>query len=325
MASRRARYAQLSLLPATEQSLSIEAPPVAEAVTHGEVFTRQWVVELILDLVNYSSADDLAQQVALEPACGTGAFLVPMVQRLSQSLRTHGRDLNEAVSAIRAYDLLPTNVSAAREAVVAALIAEGWEGSASVRMAGRWVSQADFLLHPQDAHSADFVVGNPPYIRLEDVPQARSEAYRAACPAMGGRADVFIGFYEIGLRALKEGGRLGYICADRWMRNAYGKGLRQLIAASYAVDAVVVMHDVDAFEEPVAAYPAITVLRAGPQAAALIADTTRDFGEHTAADLVKYGCTPATSCRCTAPACLPHGSRAGSRQLPGGRPAVLIA
>jgi len=72
------------------------------------------------------------------------------------------------------------------------------------------------------------------------------------------------------------------------MRNAYGKDLRQLVASQYAVDAAIVMHDVDAFEEPVSAYPAVTILRAGEQGPALIADTTKDFNEHTATNLVNW-------------------------------------
>ncbi|MGH4015414.1 MAG: Eco57I restriction-modification methylase domain-containing protein [Pseudonocardiaceae bacterium] len=53
-------------------------------------------------------------------------------------------------------------------------------------------------------------------------------AYRSACPTMGGRADIYVGFYEVGLRSLRPGGRLGFICADRWMRNQYGHRLREL-------------------------------------------------------------------------------------------------
>ncbi len=45
------------------------------------------------------------------------------------------------------------------------------------------------------------------------------------------------------------------------MRNQYGADLRELITADYAVDTVISMHDVDAFEDDVSAYPAIVVLR----------------------------------------------------------------
>jgi hypothetical protein len=128
-------------------------------------------------------------------------------------------------------------------------------------------------------------VGNPPYIRLEDVPDARMHAYRAACPTMGGRADIYIGFYEVGLRSLKPGGQLAFICADRWMRNQYGRGLREFVARRFSVEFVLTMHDVDAFEDQVSAYPAITVIRNGEQGAAIAADTTQGFGEAQAAEL----------------------------------------
>ena len=38
---------------------------------------------------------------------------------------------------------------------------------------------------------------------------------------MVGRGDIYIGFIEAGLRQLTDGGVLGFICADRWMRSAY--------------------------------------------------------------------------------------------------------
>ena len=81
------------------------APDVAGQ--HGEVFTRKWVVELILDLAGYTVERDLAELIAVEPACGTGAFLGPLVERLSASCRQHGRSISDARNALRAYDLLP--------------------------------------------------------------------------------------------------------------------------------------------------------------------------------------------------------------------------
>src|SRR5260370_30572241 len=76
---------------------------------HGEIFTRKWVVELILDLVGYTIERDLAGLVAVEPACGTGAFLGPLVERLSASCQRHGQPITDARHALRAYDLLPRN------------------------------------------------------------------------------------------------------------------------------------------------------------------------------------------------------------------------
>ena len=64
--------------------------------THGEVFTRRWVVDLILDLAGYRAVEDLGASVIVEPACGTGAFLVPIVERLAESCTRHGRSLADS-------------------------------------------------------------------------------------------------------------------------------------------------------------------------------------------------------------------------------------
>jgi adenine-specific DNA-methyltransferase len=141
---------------------------------------------------------------------------------------------------------------------------------------------------PHKDGSADFVVGNPPYIRLEDVPDARMSMYRDICRTMTGRSDIYIGFYEVALASLCENGRLGFICADRWMRNQYGRLLRQVVAGKYDVEVVISMHDVNAFEEQVSAYPAITIIRRAPQGAAVLADTTHRFGSHEAHEVYNY-------------------------------------
>lgn len=72
------------------------------------------------------------------------------------------------------------------------------------KLASSWVRTGDYLL---DAHTiaADFVIGNPPYVRLEDIPEATAQFYRDAYPTMVGRADLYIAFFEAALRQLNEG------------------------------------------------------------------------------------------------------------------------
>lgn len=246
------------------------------AIEYGEVFTRRWIVELILDWVGYTPDKDLARAVIVEPACGVGAFIGPIIERLTASCRIHSRSPLDAIDALRAFDLLDRNVKASRDLAIQLLAECGWDIANAKKVAERWVRQGDFLLQ-KEYQSADFVVGNPPYIRLEDVPDARMNAYRAACSTMGGRADVYVGFYEVGLTILNEGGRLGYICADRWMRNQYGSRLRELVGRSFNTEMVLTMHDVDAFHESVSAYPAITIIQKAPQGSAVAADTTSSF------------------------------------------------
>jgi len=152
-------------------------------------------------------------------------------------------------------------------------------------------------------------VGNPPYIRLEEVPLARMAAYREVCSTMAGRADIYVGFYELGLRSLKPGGKLGFICADRWMRNQYGRRLRQMVTRRYSMDLALIMHDVDAFDDVVSAYPAVTVVRNHRQGKAIAAVATRDFGPTQAQEALSW-ITQSTAERVDTPsfhaARLPH-------------------
>jgi adenine-specific DNA-methyltransferase len=272
-------------MPMLKESL----PPIeAGDQGRGEVFTRSWVVELILDLCGYRPERDLASLTAIEPSCGSGAFLAPMAARVAESAKIHGRDIAKAVAAIQARDIHKPHVLRSRAVVREALCSSGIEPNRAAILARRWVRQGDFLLEPPVERSADFVLGNPPYVRLEAIPVAISNAYRQACPAMGGRADVYIGFYERGLHALRDDGALGFICADRWMRNAYGARLRELIAREWSVEAILSMTEVDAFESEVDAYPAVTVLRRAAQdRGPLVVDTTPEFGADDARRLIQ--------------------------------------
>ncbi|UCM90447.1 Eco57I restriction-modification methylase domain-containing protein [Streptomyces marincola] len=280
-----------------------------EAVEHGEVFTRAWVVELILDLLGYTPDRDLCGLRLVEPACGGGAFLTVVASRISASCRVHRRPLTDAIDAVRAFDLLDRNVEQSRTLITRTLREEGWDTGGAARVATAWVRQGDYLLQADTDLQADYVVGNPPYIRLEDVPDDRMAAYRRACSTMGGRADIYIGFYEVALRSLNRGGQLGFICADRWMRNQYGRRLRRLVTERFSMDLALVMHDVDAFDDQVSAYPAITLISNKPQAAAVAADTNRSFRAPQArdfADWYLFGKPSATATPSYQAARMPH-------------------
>lgn len=280
-------------MPGGEQLelLSTPSVPLADSkdpgIQYGEVFTRRWVVELILDLAGYKPHCDLGGKVVVEPSCGTGAFLMPIVERLIESAQRHGRTLRSLGPAVRAYDLLETNTKVARKSVAQMLEEAGADERIASALAAEWISTADFLL-TETAAEADYVVGNPPYIRLEGVAPETMVRYRRLYPTMRGRSDIYVGFMERGLTLLRPGGKLGFICSDRWMRNQYGSKLRDFISHEFAVDAVVTMHDVSAFEDEVSAYPAVVVLRNGPDGASIVAEAGREFGPAEASRLITW-------------------------------------
>lgn len=258
--------------------MAVVAP---ETVECGEVFTRRWVVETVLDLVGYTADRDLTGLRLVEPSIGSGAFLIPIVERLIASARAHGVALSELSGCLFGLDLRRKHVDVSRREVEALLFAEGMSVTEASRLVKTWLVCGDFLLD-EIPGKADVVVGNPPYIRTEDLDDAIEKQYRLRWRAMRGRADIYIGFYERGLGLLAKDGKLCYICADRWMRNAYGKHLRALIASEYAVESVWQMHDVDAFEAEVSAYPAITALANTTQRQATVIDTRKTFNARSA-------------------------------------------
>jgi adenine-specific DNA-methyltransferase len=247
----------------------------------GVIYTRQWVVDLILDLAGYRTGEDLAMRYAVEPAAGEGAFLVPMVRRLITSASAHGAKFSALHESIRAYELDSAAADRAAGLVAQELSDHGIRGAEATKLTASWIRAGDYLLASPSDRRADLVAGNPPYIRYDDLPTATLDSYRELYPTMVGRSDIYVGFIEAGLRQLNPGGALGFICADRWMRSAYGAGLRRMITGAFAVEAVIEMHDAPAFEANVAAYPAVVLLRKRVQGEVVVASAGTGAGTAT--------------------------------------------
>jgi len=232
--------------------------------THGVVLTKPHVVDLILDLAGYTPDRDLTKLRLMEPSCGTGAFLVRAIERLLISAKRRGIKLTIHSDCITAFDIDPEHVAASREAVEAALAAGGVSGSVACKLAENWVQEGDFLLAPLDQYDA--VVGNPPYIRIEQLSPRLQTEYRRRYSSLFDRADLYVAFIENGLSLLKPNGVLSFVCADRWILNRYGAPLRKTIADRYKVRCYIDLHNTSPFESEVIAYPAIFAISPGKSA-----------------------------------------------------------
>lgn len=233
-----------------------------EAEYRGAVFTRREVVDFILDLAGYREDQPLHEKRLLEPSFGGGDFLLPIIERLLSAWRAvspNGSALDELSDAIRAVELHQDTFRRTHVAVVALLRREGIIAKIATALADRWLSQGDFLLAPLEGQF-DFVVGNPPYVRQELIPAPLLAEYRSRYQTIYDRADIYIPFIERSLSVLSEGGSLGFICADRWMKNRYGGPLRSLVAERFHLKIHVDMVDTPAFHSDVIAYPAITII-----------------------------------------------------------------
>lgn len=229
--------------------------------TRAAIYTQQAVVEFILDLVGYKSTDKLYQFSLLEPSFGHGQFFLEALQRLIVSCQNHGIAINEQTvgKALRGVELHAESYELVLKTVSQKLIDNDVDPKTAKKLAQIWLHQGDFLLS-NPAIEFSHVVGNPPYLRHDSVPVLLMEQYRALFSTIYDRADLYIPFFEHSLKLLQPNGKLGFICADRWMKNRYGAKLRKFVSDNYHLETYIDMVDTPAFHSDVIAYPAITVI-----------------------------------------------------------------
>jgi hypothetical protein len=256
--------AQLTDLPINSSvKAAVESLSNAGIGARGAIYTRQEVVAFILDLIGYTPDKPLHQLPLLEPSFGGGDFLFPVVERLLESCRNHANcptDATALLPAIRAVELHRPTFTATRARLETLLRESGFKEEDARSLINQWLSQGDFLLEPLKENFS-FIVGNPPYVRQELIPDALIAEYRSRFKTIYDRADIYIPFIERSLSLLSPGGTLGFICSDRWMKNRYGGPLRGLVAERFHLKFYVDMVDTPAFHSEVIAYPAITVIK----------------------------------------------------------------
>ena len=245
-----------------EAALQILSTSGVEA--RGAIFTRREVVDFILDLIGYTPDRDLRNTRLLEPAFGNGDFLLAVIERLLASCERHNKDtegmnFDALENAIRAIELHGNTFTSTHERVASLLAANNFPNDVAERLLSSWLHQGDFLLTDLKG-GFDFVVGNPPYLRQELIPDALINEYRRRYQTIFDRADIYVPFIERSLALLAPRGTLGFICADRWMKNRYGGPLRRFVAQDYHLKYHIDMTDTAAFHSDVIAYPAISVI-----------------------------------------------------------------
>lgn len=231
---------------------------VQQGTVTGEVFTRPEVAAYMLDEVRYCGKfDSFVGLKVLEPSCGDGAFVFPLVDIwLSQN-----PDFNSplAESFLRACDISRNNIEKLRVVLRMKLINAGCSIARADTLLSFWLIFGDFLLH-EFHEKFDIVIGNPPYIRFDDIPAVNQRMYRTMFASFAERCDIYVPFFEKSLSLLSCKGVFSFICTNRFTKSSYGKQLRSLIADKYHVALYLNMEHSQPFVEEVSAYPAIYII-----------------------------------------------------------------
>ncbi|WP_338874932.1 TaqI-like C-terminal specificity domain-containing protein [Spirosoma sp. SC4-14] len=105
----------------------------------------------------------------------------------------------------------------------------------------------------------DAVIGNPPYIRQEELGESKELLKKDFPKTYAGTADLYVMFIEHGLRILRPNGQFVFIIPNKWMRAGYGLSLRKWLK-TLAIEQIADFGDLAVFEEATT-YPSILSIR----------------------------------------------------------------
>jgi hypothetical protein len=122
----------------------------------------------------------------------------------------------------------------------------------------------------------DVVLSNPPYVRMELIKTMKPYLERRF-QVVADRADLYCYFYERGLSLLKQGGRLGFISSSSFFKTGSGAPLREFLIANATLESVTDFGDLRVFDG-ITTYPVIMTMK---RSAALPEHNLRFWKLHT--------------------------------------------
>lgn len=210
----------------------------------GQVFTPDYLVNLILDEAGYQGTEILKKH-CIDNSCGDGAFLCEIIERYITAYKSHygtfeglRDDLKTYIHGIEietsAYECCMVNVNSVFSKYGLT------EASIDLRQANT------LTVHDFDGRM-DFVVGNPPYVRVHNL-EENFNSVKSFSFAGSGMTDLYLVFFEIGLTMLRPGGKLCYITPSSWINSVAGSALRTYILSHRNLISIIDLGHYQAFK-----------------------------------------------------------------------------
>jgi type I restriction-modification system DNA methylase subunit len=221
----------------------------------GEYYTPPAICDLICRLTI-----DEPNNAVLDPACGSGGFLVSAYNRkrelFPEERGSHdvildqimGVDINRFPAHLSAINLALQDLSEHTENVNVE-VSDFFNVAPDTHRFGRVVAGAGGTEWEHgNVNGAvggfDAVVGNPPYIRGRSLDLDHKDAIRehlsdVNAEWMTRKMDIYGYFITHATSFLKDGGRLGFIISDRWLDTQYGTDLQRFLLENYRIRAVI--------------------------------------------------------------------------------------
>lgn len=102
----------------------------------------------------------------------------------------------------------------------------------------------------------DIAIGNPPYVRQEEIKHLK-DGLKAHYHCYTGTADLYVYFYERAIKLLKPHGAFAFITSNKWYRAKYGEKLRDWMNSQTRLRKIIDFGDEAVFTA--IAYPTIVI------------------------------------------------------------------
>lgn len=227
-----------------------EIIPAEERHDLGQYYTPPRVVDLITRLTIDDETDDV-----LDPACGSGGFLVGAYNRLSSLgvddhedilSQVHGIDINRFPAHLSAINLavqdLSTETHNTNIEVTDFFNVIHGQDRVTVDRASVGDDEDDDGSYEVDfPPTVDAVVANPPYIRsgqIDDVENAGSHLEGLGYE-LDGNSDIYCYFFTHAYEFLEEEGKMGFLTSNRWLSADYGEELQEFLFDNFKIHSVI--------------------------------------------------------------------------------------
>ncbi len=212
----------------------------------GEFYTPLSVVKYILDAIDYKSLNQIETKKITDISCGSGSFIIQAIRVLiKRCLKNYNREKISDLTVKEAKTIISTvkmNIFGIDINPIACILCQiniqftifkifklilSFEPNYHLPWFNIKNSNA-LSLHSKKKY--DYVVGNPPYLFIRDIPlEQRQIIEMSKFETHDGQYDYFQFFMELGIRILKNGGMLGYIVPDSLLALSNRSILRKYI------------------------------------------------------------------------------------------------
>lgn len=229
---------------------------------NGIVYTPGWIINLMLDRIGY--INNLGDKTIVDPACGDGNFLIIVVDRFLNNCKNNNIQVKEIKKLLSdnifGFDIDETAVALCKKNLNDVALKHG------IKNVNWNIKNMDGLSKKninQYLGYFDYVVGNPPYIRIQHLGEERRKKIQNDwCFCKKGSTDIYIAFFEMGIQLLKKEGFLTYITPNTFFRTLTAEALRTFLMKEKIIRQIINFHHHQIFNKATT-YSAITILQKG--------------------------------------------------------------